>query len=322
MSEVGDATVISQNIRFIGIIYNNTKHLSGEVSTMLNIKTISASPNPSHPAVIFFHGLDGKSTQTWMENTEDEKTLWPRWLVDDFKCSVFLVDYDAKFSAKKDGVLPLPAQGDEVLEMLASEQALKGRKLILVGHSLGGLVIKAAIQHGLSEGVERFKQVINRIRGVVFIGTPHKGAQLVTLAKHFSPLLKKNAQANNVQRYDTQLSALNEQFLAYHNKLSAGKLSVLTFMETQGIFVGKKMLGFRMGPTVTVIEPDSTNPHVAGQITVPLEANHIGMCKLADKKESLYKSLLQFLKDDVDLSEVLVKTELTSKPSERVLAEA
>ena len=143
-----------------------------------------------------------------------------------------------------------------------------------------------------------------------------------TLAKHFSPLLKKNAKANNVQSYDVQLRALNEQFLAYHNKLPAGALSVLTFTETQSIFVGKKLLGFQVGPTVTVVEPSSTNPHITGQTAVSLEANHISMCKLADKQESLYKSLLQFLKDDVDLSEVAVKTESASKPSERVLAEA
>lgn len=72
--------------------------------------------------------------------------------------------------------MPLPDQGDSVLDCLVSEPKLKKDNcpLLLIGHSLGGLVIKTAIISGLTKGIERYRRLIECVRGVVFIATPHK----------------------------------------------------------------------------------------------------------------------------------------------------
>lgn len=276
---------------------------------MAKLKCIVESPRANDPAIIFIHGLDGHGSQTWMFDKSDEKTLWPKWLADDFDCSVFLVAYDAALSRWIDSAMPLPDQGDSVLEMLSSEPKLKDRPLILVGHSMGGLVIKTAIHHGLTKGVERYENIVNQIRGVVFVGTPHKGSQLATLATLFSPVLRTNTQVKNMQKHDPHLRSLNQQFLAYYSKQPAGKVSVLTFAETQGVLLGKNLWKLRLGKTVTIVDPDSSEPHVPGEIAVRLPADHISICKLSDKDEPLYKSLLRFLREEVDLTLVSVAPE-------------
>ncbi len=269
---------------------------------MAQIKNITATTDPSAPAIIFLHGLDGHGSKTWMTDPEDESTLWPKWLAADINCAVFLVAYDAALSRWQNSAMPLPDQGDSVLDLLASESDLKNRPLILVGHSMGGLVIKTLIHNGLTKGVARYQKIVEQIRGVVFIGTPHKGSQLATLAKFMSPLLRTNAQVKNMQNHDEHLRSLNQQFLAYYNNPPSGKVAVRTFAETQGIFIGKKIAGFRIGPTTTIVDPDSSEPHVPGEIAVRLPEDHISICKLANKDQPLYKSLLQFVRDEVDLS--------------------
>jgi len=277
---------------------------------MAELKCIAESPNPTDPAIIFIHGLDGHASQTWMADNTDEKTLWPKWLAEDFNCSVFLMAYDASLSKWKDSAMPLPDQGDATLHAFCDEPKLKGRPLILVGHSMGGLVIKTAIQNGLSKGVARFKEMVNQIRGVVFVGTPHNGAQLATLATYAAVFLRTNTQVKNMQMHDAHLRALNAQFLAYYNDPPAGKVSALTFTETQGVFVGKRILGIRVGPTVTIVGPNDGNAHVRGEVPVPLAENHISMCKLSNKNQPLYKSLLRFLREDVDLALSSVASEV------------
>lgn len=269
---------------------------------MAELKCIAESLNPTDPAIIFIHGLNGHGTQTWMTDSADESTLWPKWLANDFKCSVYLVAYDAALSNWKESAMPLPDQGDSVLEMLSSEPQLKDRPLILVGHSMGGLVIKTVIHHGLSKGVERYKRIVNQVRGVVFVGTPHKGSQLATLATCVSALLRTNTQVKNMQSHDPHLRSLNQQFLAYHNNPPAGNVSVLTFAETRGVLLGKKLFGLKMGKPLMIVDPDSSEPHVPGEIAVRLPEDHISMCKLPNKDQPLYKSLLRFLREDVDLT--------------------
>lgn len=269
---------------------------------MAELTCIFESHNPRAPAIIFIHGLDGHVSQTWMQDSSDESTLWPKWLADDIDCSLYLVHYDAALSRWKDDAMPLAAQGDAFVHALSNEAGLENRPLILVGHSMGGLVIKTAIQSGLHKGVDSLKSVVNQIRGVVFVGTPHNGSQLATLATHASMLLSTNTQVKNMQTHDAYLRSLNQQFRAYCSKPPNGKVSVRSFIEMQGVFVGKKIWGIRFGPHVTIVDPNDGDAHIEGEIPVPLAENHISMCKLANRNKPLYKSLLRFLKKEVDLT--------------------
>lgn len=269
---------------------------------MAQIKGIKITFDPTTPAIIFLHGLSGHASKTWMTNPEYKSTLWPKWLAEDIDCAVFLVAYDAALSKWHNSAMPLPDQGDSVLDLLASEPELKNRPLILVGHSMGGLVIKTLIHQGLTKGVARYQKMIEQIRGVVFIGTPHKGSQLATLAKFMALLLRTNTQVKNMQNHDEHLRSLNQQFLAYYNNPPAGRVAVRTFAETRGVFIGKKIAGLRFGPTKMIVDPDSSEPHVPGEIAIRLPEDHISICKLANKEQPLYKSMLQFLREEVDFS--------------------
>lgn len=266
------------------------------------IECISEPRNSSDPAIIFIHGLDGHPRNTWMLDSNDENSLWPKWLAEDYNCSVFLVAYDAASSKWKEGAMPLPDQGDSILAVLSSEPKLKDRPLIMVGHSMGGLVIKTLIQSGLNQSVKSHREIVNHIRGIVFVGTPHNGSQLAKLASAASLFWRTNTQVKNMQTHDAHLRALNRHFLGYYNEPPQGKVSVRSFTETQGVFKGIRIFGCRIGPTVTIVDPNDADAHVPSEAPVPLAEDHISMCKLANKEQLLYKSLLVFLQNEVVLS--------------------
>lgn len=265
---------------------------------MAQLECLVDSTKKDDLAVIFIHGLNGDARGTWMMDEKDDSTLWPRWLASDVDCSVWVLGYDAKLSSWQDNAMPLPDQGDSVLETLATEEGLKNRPLLLIGHSMGGLVIKTLIHHGRTKGVARYESVVKRIRGVSFVATPHNGSQLATLAKYAAVLLRTNPQVGNMQTHDAHLRSLNQQFLAYFNAKDTC-VAVRTFAETRGVLIGKKVLGWNVGGTKLVVDPDSSEPHVPGEIAVRLPEDHSSICKLASKNDQLYKSLLAFIKEDV-----------------------
>lgn len=102
------------------------------------------APNAS-PIVVFVHGLGGDSQGTWMHNARDQATLWPAWVAQDARCSAWIAGYGAAISGWTDGAMHLADQGIALMSALHAETSFRGRRLVLVGHSLGGLVIKSGM---------------------------------------------------------------------------------------------------------------------------------------------------------------------------------
>jgi pimeloyl-ACP methyl ester carboxylesterase len=248
----------------------------------------------SNIALIFVHGLSGHYRETWMIDKTHEATLWPKDLGAELNCDVWSLEYDAALSAWSDNAMPLPDQGDSVLDCLASEPALKDKHLILLGHSMGGLVIKTLLIHGSTKGVARYERVIGQVKGVVFIATPHKGSDLANLASWASLILRTNEQVGNMQNHDAHLRSLHQQFLAFYQKYP---IKVRTYAETKPLAISKKFL--LSSVKKLVVDPDSSEPHVPHEIAIRLPEDHISICKIPNKNAQLYKSLISYLREDI-----------------------
>lgn len=259
---------------------------------MAKLKCIYEQDKDEGLVLIFVHGLGGDLYKTWMSDPKNKDTFWPSWVAKDCNCTVWTLGYDANLSAWTDSAMPLPDQGDSVLELLVSEPKLKNRPLLLIGHSLGGLVIKTAIISGLTKGVVRYCELVDSICGVVFIATPHKGSELANLATAVKFLLKTNAQVGDLTLHNPHLRSLHQQFLAQYNNSS---FPVRTFAERKPVSISKGFIGKLK--TQMVVDPDSAEPHVANEIAIPLEEDHFSICKPQDREAQIYKSLITFVNE-------------------------
>lgn len=123
-----------------------------------------------------------------MHNPKDDSSLWPVWLGEDTKCDAWTLGYDAAISGWQDAAMPLPRQGTSVLDRLVNQPELAGRRLLLIGHSMGGLVIKTAIVHGMTQGVARQRWLAvsggqePRLFGGEVAGAGNHGRQAINVA--------------------------------------------------------------------------------------------------------------------------------------------
>lgn len=244
------------------------------------------------PRVVFLHGLDGDIRKTWMANPKDEKTLWPRWVGEDTGCPVWLMGYGAAMSRWSGDAMALPRQATAVIERLSSEPRLLEGPVILVGHSLGGLVIKTALQHGMSRDVERHKKVAHCVKGIVFVGTPHFGSKLATFAA-WSHFTRANPQVSDLRMDDAHLEVLNQYFLKLREDLG---FKTRIFVETQRVRL-PWWLGGRLLPGVAIVSPTSSEAHIPGEVGIPIEADHISICKPKDRNASIHLSLVAFIRE-------------------------
>lgn len=254
-------------------------------------KVYTHSPSAS-TTVVFVHGLGGDARGTWTHNLRDHTTFWPSWVGQEAQCSAWIVGYGAAISGWTDGAMHLADQGVAFMAALHAESSLRGQKLVLVGHSLGGLVIKSGMTQAEALGDPTLEAVLASVAGVVFIGTPHQGSSLATLANVLRGVLRTNPQVTNMVNDDAWLKVLNGQF---RNLQGKRKFQVRVFFETKGMLVGRRFFGFAIGPRLLVVDRNSSDPGIPGVVPIGLGSDHIQIAKPASRQELIHKSLLDFV---------------------------
>lgn len=263
-----------------------------EMATIERIDDMTA--RAGRPHVIFVHGLGGHPHSTWMHDANNPAALWPRWIAKDTGCPVWLLGYDAALSGWQAGAMPLPFQGTAVLEALSTAPGLQGQPLVLIGHSLGGLVIKTALQDVGNGGVPRFQWVLDCLKGVVFAATPHIGAELATLAAALRLAMRTNDQVGSMKLHDPHLAKLNQHFLLLQQKRG---FKVRAFAETRGVPLPSPWwMPFR-GPTLRVVNSSSSETWMVAEPAVMLPEDHFSICKPTSRDAQIHKSVVKFLSE-------------------------
>lgn len=138
--------------------------------------------------IIAIHGLNGNYRTTW---TDEEAGF--NWLCDPkttrhARVMSFSYNSAVQFSKSVSDVYDFADQLLEgVLAVRASEYELQ-RPLIFICHSLGGIVFKQALVRAHES--PRYAEIIPRIKGVFFFGTPHRGSDMAKWASMLAAILK------------------------------------------------------------------------------------------------------------------------------------
>lgn len=251
--------------------------------SMSQLEKIASAVGSRACSVIFVHGLGGDLFDTWCR-ASDRANLWPLWLAEDFDdLDIYSVGYDTSVSRWRGTAMHLPDRARNILERLLAEPDLAIGSLVFVGHSLGGLVIKELLRIAEAEG--RFREdansLISRVQKVAFLATPHAGAGLATVGDRLRILAQPSAATACLVRNDPSLRALN---IWYRDWARVRNMRNLILAET----IPMKILGM-------VVTPDSSDPGIAGANPIPVDSNHVDICKPTNRKHEVYVHLRSFV---------------------------
>lgn len=252
----------------------------------------ASSQNALH--VVFVHGLGGEARATWMCNSADPTTLWPVWIGEDVGCNVWVAGYNASPTAWVNETTSLADLGETLFAALQAEPGLKDQSLVLIGHSLGGLVIKSGMTQAEHLAAPQRLQLLERITGVVFIGTPHQGAHLATIMNKLRRKLKMNPQVGNMTKHDPWLNLLSQQFRALYAERS---FDVRVFYESKGILRGYRIFGLNIGWNYFIVDGGTSDPGIVGVTPTAIDGDHFEIAKPKSRQDLIHKALVRFLKD-------------------------
>ena len=258
---------------------------------MSKLHKISTSAGGNRAAdVLFLHGLGGDAFSTWRWGN-DQSTSWPHWLAAEFPDECFwTLGYAASPTNRVRGLrqwisgdrdaghaMPLPDRAREVIDLMVRHQ-LGSRPLLLIGHSLGGLLAKQILRRASDDSRDDHHCIFSNTKAVLFLGTPHQGASLASLADRFRVIFGPTASMEDLKAHDAHLGDL---FDWYRNH--SRRIETFTYFETKDVF------GFR------IVDRTTSHPGV-GPDPVGLDEDHISIAKPRDRNQHVVNKARELVK--------------------------
>ncbi|KAH8881349.1 hypothetical protein GQ53DRAFT_848361 [Thozetella sp. PMI_491] len=247
------------------------------------------TPNNGHKAdIVFVHGLGGTSRWTWSKNKNPE-LFWPLTFLaleaDICLARTLTFGYNAAFHKSGDGKTSVLDFAENLLHDLKYSEDANGKSLnigavplIFVCHSMGGLVVKEACIKG--SGRPQFKPIIDAVEAIVFLATPHRGAQVAQLLNK----ILQSVIITNTKQYVSDLlptsSVLENQAESFRH--IAHKFKIMSFYETQPTAIGFK------NTKIMLLGKETSVLGYPDEISRGLDADHHNVCKYNSPKDPNY----------------------------------
>lgn len=252
-----------------------------DATRQLGPKGLSLLHKPPEPLIdiIFVHGLRGGSVKTWQKGGDPQR-FWPQlWLSVEpgFEhANIHSFGYDADI--KTGNGLNIHDFGRELLEEMRVSPHLtdnEERPIIMLGHSMGGLVIKKTFI--LAQDIPSWK---HRIRSIFFLATPHRGSNYAAILKNIltvSGAASTRQYVGDLTTSSQTLKLINEDF-----GKRAHDIEIYSFFET---------LKTKIGPTsVLIVDRDSAvlGSGFRNERVKSAAANHCDISKFKNPEEPNY----------------------------------
>ncbi|KAG6546791.1 hypothetical protein Mapa_011737 [Marchantia paleacea] len=252
--------------------------------------------------ILFFHDLYLRKCphahlSTWTSKCDDS-LLWPKkWLADDYPDTrILCISFDASIQKDdKNGRMDMYLVVENLLQKLIIAGVGQYNPMLLIGHGLGGLVIKKLCLDSFScanrDGDQQAKAFFKSIEGIFYYGTPHQGGSFsYPVAEELN--LDAGDLVKCVKLLNTNLARWNHEFENLR-KNHGSKWKFGGLGET---------LPTKLGDGVSVIVVPEASCR-GGQNFIMVEEDHNSICKPRDKKSINYLHLTKLI-DEISTSTV------------------
>ncbi|KAH8932909.1 hypothetical protein BDL97_18G004300 [Sphagnum fallax] len=210
--------------------------------------------------IVFFHGLQivgGTAAQeayrtTW---TNKDNVLWPKeWLPNDLEnIRVFSLSYDAEATKwfGRGNTEDVEYIAENLFHSLVMGRERVGRRpFVLVGHSFGGLVIKALINETKrrsdsaetnaldKKAIRKAKGFLQNLKGIVLYAVPHSGADVATLLSCFQ-FVRLSKIIRNLMAFSRRMAKMSVMMQdTFYNK----GINIYAFGEGKPTYLNKAIM--------------------------------------------------------------------------------
>jgi pimeloyl-ACP methyl ester carboxylesterase len=232
---------------------------------------------------VFVHGLRFANAAVWLSSSKPPE-VWPSWLAGDIpNLAVWSYEHDSVLTLWRGWSMPLVDRAANALATILTEERLRQGDIALVAHSFGGLICQQMLRTASDRAVSEpdLAELVHRISRVMFLGTPHVGADLATWAGILRFIVRPSFATQGLSRNDPNLRGLNQWFRRYAPEHG---IATKTLTESRRTRFG------------LIVKPDSADPGLPAP-AIPVDADHFGIASPKSKDSEVYRQVRDFLKE-------------------------
>jgi WD40 repeat protein/pimeloyl-ACP methyl ester carboxylesterase len=262
---------------------------------------------PTEPEIdlIFVHGLGGNSRKTWSKSSADRSHFWPEdWLSQDpaFRnVRIHSYGYDSYYLKGKEDCLNVHHIGKSFLGAISIAPCIANSKtyIVVIGHSMGGLVMKKA--YILAKQDAEHKALAGRFAAFYFLATPHRGANSAKMLKNLLKIAYDRTYVGDLEPNSEAVQVINDEFRHF-----SADLELWSFYETQNMKYFSSL----------IVDPESAVLGYRGEKQIPMTADHRSICKFDTPQDSNYI----LLRDSLASTVSKITTAIPEKRHEKIKA--
>ncbi|XP_063709707.1 protein SERAC1 isoform X2 [Culicoides brevitarsis] len=238
------------------------------------------------------------SGDEWLneESRDDYTYCWPmEWIPEDFPNARILgLNYESSLTQWYGTNCPclknasqLKPRATEFLDKI-TKAGVGQRPIVWIGHSMGGLIIKSIIVQASQHPDPAVQNICNNTKGIIFLGTPHKGSPVAKLKQSTSAILWVSAEVQDMKEGNSTLLKLNEDFLKI---IKNGKENV----EIASLGEGRPTIMTSWKFPLLIVAKDSARfEHGEFYLT---SDDHLGLSKPMCRQSFLYQRLEKLIRN-------------------------
>ncbi|KAF5640133.1 P-loop containing protein [Fusarium sp. NRRL 25303] len=258
--------------------------------------------------ICFVHGLMGDRVGTW--TAEGESEPWPKALLPALLGKVRILTYGYNggvlSNSPRTGQSPADRAANNLLIDLTMERIAgnaSSRPLILVAHSLGGIICKRAVLMSYDNANSHLQGVYMSLKAIMFIGNPHKGLKTSGWASIFTSLLgisaiPKDYHLSDLDSHSMLPEVTQERFKALIEDQRDRDRPIVT----QSFF--EETLAGKIG--LTISKESATLP---GNELIPINTSHKDMVRFNSVHDAGYQKIANVLQLWISESEDIRNTQ-------------
>ncbi|ALC38713.1 CG10383 [Drosophila busckii] len=159
------------------------------------------------------------------DTCEEYTNCWPmEWLPDDYPdARIIGIDYTSavtewsanftKYCPCEKGQGHIDVRASTLLERIATADVGNDRPVVWIGHSMGGLLTKLMLLKSLDSQVPQVQQLAHNTKGIVFLGTPHRGSPIAKWKQHMQLILSPSIEVKEMEENAPKLLEMHRRFM-------------------------------------------------------------------------------------------------------------
>lgn len=242
--------------------------------------------------VLFIHGLGGDEFSTW-QSEGSNNFFWPEALSSDFpNIGVWAIGYGATVSRWIEDVMSMEDRTENLLNLLTLKSIGK-KPFVLIAHSMGGLIAKYLLTQAAQSNNLAYRAIANNCQGIVFLAVPHNGSGWSNVLDYAQIIVRGNKIVKQLSKDSSSLRQLNNNFTQLSDRQG---YDCYAFFETKEVHIRKKIFGlipFSKG--IKVVSESSASGSFLKEPALPMDDDHLSICKLQSKECQLYGNILRII---------------------------